>query len=262
MSYTSKEHIIASLKKGHRLDGRKPDQFRKITIETGFIATAEGSARVKCGDTEILAGVKMGMGKPYPDTPNSGVLMVGAELLPISNPLFESGPPSTESIELARVIDRGIRESKTIDANSLCIKPGEQVWMVNVDLCPLNTDGNLIDLGALAAIAALKTTHMPAVVDGKVDYHQHTDEQLPVNGVPIPITVIKVGDMLLVDPTADEFAIADARLTVTTQEDGSLCALQKGGESSLTIAEISTMIDLAGVKAKELRDLLVKSIGK
>src|SRR4051812_34648595 len=130
MGYTSKEHIVNALKKGMRLDGRTPHQFRTITVETGLLATAEGSARVKCGDTELLAGVKMALGKPYSDTPDSGVLMVGAELLPLSNPLFEQGPPSTESIELARVIDRGIRESKTIDDHKLCVRPGELVWMV------------------------------------------------------------------------------------------------------------------------------------
>jgi exosome complex component RRP42 len=260
MGYTSKQHIVTALKKGVRLDGRKPDEFRPITIETNLLATAEGSARVRCGDTEILAGVKMALGKPYSDTPEQGVLMVGAELLPISNPLFESGPPTTESIELARVIDRGIRESKTIDDHKLCVKPGEQVWMVNVDLCPLNTDGNLIDLGALAAIAALKSTRFPAIEGNTVDYKQRTDEKLPVNGTPIPITVVKIGDVLVIDPSADEFAVADARLTVTTEENGIICSLQKGGDASLTLDEVGEIIDLATAKAKELRGLLVKAL--
>jgi exosome complex component RRP42 len=258
--YAAKEHLLASLRKGHRLDGRKPDEFRLVTIETGPFATAEGSARVRCGNTEILAGVKMALGKPYPDRPDSGVLMVGAELLPISSPDFESGPPSTESIELARVIDRGIRESKTIDESKLCVTPGELVWMVNVDLCPLNTDGNLIDLGALAAIAALKTTRLPKRDGTKVDYQTKTDERLPVDSVPIPVTIVKIGDTLLVDPTTEEFELADARLTVTTEEDGTICALQKGGDGSVTLADVSSMIDLASAKAKELRTILMKAL--
>jgi exosome complex component RRP42 len=260
MAFTSKQHIIATIKKGVRLDGRRPDQFRKVTIETGFIATAEGSARVRCGDTEVIAGVKMAAGKPYPDTPDSGVLMVNAELLPISNPNFEQGPPSIESIEVARVIDRGVRESKTIDDHALCITPGELVWMVNVDLCPLNTDGNLIDVGALAAIAALKSTRMPKLEGSTVKYGDLTDKRLPVASTPIPITVIKVGDVVLVDPTADEFAIADARLTVTTLDDGTLCSLQKGGDAALSIEEVDAMITLATEKARELRAILEKAL--
>jgi exosome complex component RRP42 len=259
--YTSKEHIIAALKKGVRLDGRKPDQFRPLSIKIGTIETAEGSAIVKCGDTEVIVGVKMAIGKPYADRPNSGTLMVGAELLPISNPMFEQGPPTTESIELARIIDKGIRESKSIDESSLCITPGEKVWMVNVDICPLNTDGNLIDVGALAAIAALKTTRLPKIDEnGTVNYKSKTDERLPVEGIPLPVTIIKVGDVLLVDATNEEFAAADARLTIITEEDGTICALQKGGDSSLTLHDISEMIDLATHKAKELRALLTKAM--
>jgi len=260
MGYKSKEHIITALKKGVRLDGRKSDEFRPITIVTNTIETAEGSAHIKCGNTELLAGVKMSTGTPYPDTPNSGVLIVGAELLPLSNPMFEQGPPTIESIELARVIDRGIRESKTIDDKALCITQGELVWMVNVDICPLNTDGNLIDLGALAAIAALKSTRLPKLVNKKADYHNKTNDYLPVKSVPIPVTVVKVGEILLVDPSEDELSIADARLTVTTEEDGTICALQKGGDGSLTEAEVSTMIDIATEKAGELRAILMKAL--
>jgi exosome complex component RRP42 len=260
MTYTSKEHIISSLKKGVRLDGRKPYEFRPVSIVTGTISTAEGSAVVRCGDTEVIAGVKMAIGKPYPDRPNSGTLSVNAELLPISNPAFESGPPSTVSIELARVIDRGVRESKTIDESALCVTPGEAVWMVNVDLCPLNTDGNLIDVGALAAIAALKNTRFPKYEGGQVDYKTKTDKQLPVGIIPIPVTIVKVGDVILVDPTADEFEVADARLTVTTEEDGTICSLQKGGEAPLSLDEVGQMIDLATAQAKELRAILVKAL--
>lgn len=258
--YTSKEHLVAALEKGVRLDGRKMDEFRPIHIETGISATAEGSARVRCGNTEVLAGVKMAKGTPYSDTPDEGVLMVNAELLPISNPDFESGPPSSESIELARVIDRGVRESKTIDVKELVITPGQAVWMVNVDICPLNSDGNLIDIGALAAIAALKDARVPSLKDGQVDYKAKTDQRLPVRSIPIPVTIVKIGDVLLVDPTNDEFKIADARLTITTEENGTICAMQKGGDSPLLLEDVERMVRLATEKAKELRKALEKAL--
>ena len=115
MNKAMKKHIIESLKKGVRHDRRKLDEFRKVEVEYGISKSAEGSARVKVGNTEVLAGVKLGIDKPYPDTPDEGCLMVGAELLPLSSPEFEAGPPGIESIEIARVVDRGIRESGTID---------------------------------------------------------------------------------------------------------------------------------------------------
>ncbi|RME32235.1 exosome complex protein Rrp42 [Candidatus Woesearchaeota archaeon] len=256
MSNDLKEHISAALKKGVRLDGRKLDEFRPITIETGTVATAEGSAHLRCGETEIIAGIKLAVGTPYPDRPDSGTLMVNAELRPISNPEFEIGPPSIESIEVSRVIDRTIRESGTIDEKKLCITPGEQVWMVNVDVVPLNTDGNLIDLGCLASVAALKNTKLPRLEDGVVNYKELTQEGLPLSEEPIAVTVVKIGENFLVDPTQGEFDVADARLTVGSLADGTLCALQKGGDASLTPEDIDRMVDIALATAKKLRKLL------
>ncbi|HEY9701086.1 MAG TPA: hypothetical protein V6C58_01475, partial [Allocoleopsis sp.] len=150
-----KKHLKEALAKGVRYDGRAKDAFRNIEIKTGVVKTAEGSAHVKCGNTEVIAGVKMSLEKPFSDTPDEGILMVGAELLPMSNPRYESGPPDAAAIEVARVIDRGIRESKSLDNQRLCVKSGEQVWTINVDVCPLNSDGNLIDVGSIAAVAAI-----------------------------------------------------------------------------------------------------------
>ena len=155
------ERIKKYLQEGKRFDGRKLEEFRDLTIETGVSKNAEGSARVKLGNTEVLVGVKLGVGTPYPDSPNKGNLMTTAELLPLSSPRFESGPPNINSIELARVTDRGIRESKCIDFKKLCIKEGEKVWILLIDICPINDDGNLRDAAALGAIAALKDLKFP-----------------------------------------------------------------------------------------------------
>jgi len=252
----SKKHVKESLIKGVRYDGRKKDEFRPIEIRTGFLTTAEGSAHVKCGETEVIAGVKMAMEKPYADTPDQGILMVGAELLPFSNPKYESGPPDAVAIEVARVIDRGIRESKSLDNKRLCIKAGEKVWTINVDICPLNDDGNLIDIGSMAAVAAILNARFPCVENDKVNYKKKTDEPVPIHRIPIAITVIKIGSNLIVDPTELEEQALDARLTVTTIDDGRLCSIQKGGMGTLSIEEIDKMIDLAVHKSSEIRKLI------
>ncbi len=101
--------ILKSLNENIRIDGRKLLETRKIVVEYGISKNAEGSARVKIGGTEILAGVKLALGEPYPDTPDEGALMVEAELTPMSNPEFETGPPDIQAVEMARVVDRGIK---------------------------------------------------------------------------------------------------------------------------------------------------------
>lgn len=257
MNYNEKTHLLKTLAAGIRFDGRKLDEFREIKIETDIITTAEGSARVTVGDTEILAGVKLSIGTPYPDSPDEGVLMVGCELLPIAHGDIESGPPGIDAIEIGRVIDRGIRESKAVDTKSLCISKGEKVWIVSVDLVPLNHDGNIIDIGALAALAALSTTKFPEMKeDGTVNYKKLSDKKLQVQQKPIAITICKIGDHMVVDPTLVEEEAIDARLTVTVKENGEFCSLQKGGDVGLQAEEISNMFDVALEKSKELRSKL------
>lgn len=252
-----RSHIISLLNADTRLDGRKLTEYRKpVEVEYGVVKTAEGSARVKIGETEVIVGVKMEVGEPYPDLPEEGTIIVGAELLPLSNPEFELGPPGTQAIELARVVDRGIRESKAIDFKKLCIEKGSKVWIVIIDICPLNDAGNLFDASSLAALAALKDTKFPAFDGEKVDYKQKTDKKLPLEKTPIAVTVIKIGDKFIVDPDTEEEMAIDARLTISSVEDGTLCALQKGGDFPLTIENIDKMLDIGIEKGKELRKCL------
>lgn len=252
-----KNHIIKLFGSNTRLDGRKFTEYRApFKVETGFTNTAEGSARVILGKTEVLAGVKMEIIKPYPDTPDEGSIMVGAELLPLSNPEFELGPPGIQAIELARVVDRGIRESKCIDFKKLCVTEGEKAWVIVIDICPINDAGNLLDASALAAAAAIKAAKYPKFDGEKIDYKEKTSKGIELGDLPMSVTVIKIGDKYLVDPDSDEEKVVDARLTVASLSDGTLCAMQKGGDAPLTAEDIDKMVDIGVEKGKELRKLI------
>jgi len=250
------EYILKLLEKNERLDGRKLDEFRKITIEKNPIGRAEGSAKVKMGKTDVIVGIKMDVGKPYSDSPNSGVLRSDAEFTPMAHPKFSSGPPGEDATEVARVIDRGIRESETINVEKLCIEKGEKVWTIFVDFYPINHDGNLIDAGFLAAIVALKNTRMPTIdKDDRVNREKLKDP-LPVNHIPITITIGKIGNKMLVDPTFEEEQLLDAKLSVGTTEEGKVVSMQKSGSVGLSDDDVGEMIDIAVEKGKELRKLV------
>ncbi|MFH0868220.1 MAG: exosome complex protein Rrp42 [Candidatus Woesearchaeota archaeon] len=252
-----REHIIKLFDSNTRLDGRKFTEYRKpISLDVGVIKTAEGSARVKIGKTDVIVGVKVEVMEPYPDAPDQGSIMVGAELLPLSNPDFEPGPPGIEAVELARIVDRGIRESKCMDFKKLCIKEGEKVWMIIIDICTINDVGNLYDAAALAAIAALKDMKFPEYKDDKIDYKKKTNKGLDIKDTPLSVTVSKIGDKFLIDADSEEESVIDARLTVASLSDGTLCAMQKGGDYPLTAEDIEKMVDLALEKGKELRKLV------
>ncbi len=253
-----KNEMLKLLSKNLRLDGRAPTDYREVTVEKGISKNAEGSARVKIGDTEVISGVKMEVIKPYSDSPEDGSMMINVELTSLSSPEFELGPPSIYAVELARITDRGIRESKSIDTKKLCIKKGEAAWMIVVDVCTLNDAGNMFDAVALAALAAMQDAVFPAydAETGALDYKNKTTEKLPISKSPVTVTVFKYGDHLLLDPTSDEGKVYDARLTITVLENDNICSLQKGGDSAITVEETLKMIELAKQRTKELRSKL------
>ncbi len=251
-----RDYILSLLSQGKRQDDRGFDDYRPITLETGAADKADGSALVKIGSTQVMVGVKMKIGEPFSDMPASGVLMTNTELIPLASPSFEKGPPGENSVELSRVVDRGIRESQCIDLSKLCITEGEKVWMVFVDIHVLDYDGNLFDASSLGSIAALLDTRIPKVEDGRVIYGELTKEKLPVMDKPVETTYAKIGNSIILDPCLEEELVMDSRLTVATTEKGEICAMQKGGSGTFTRDEILDIVSKSRKKCKELRKYL------
>ncbi len=251
------KQIGQEIEKGKRSDGRALGDTREFKIEQGLIERAEGSARVQLGKTDVLVGVKVETGEPFPDTPNEGVQTVNAELVPLAAPNFEPGPPDENSIELARIVDRGIRESKAIDTAKLCIEPGKKVFVVFIDVWVLNHDGNLIDAAALAAMSALLNTKMPnyEVEDGEVKIKPGYSP-LALKSHPITVTIGKINGKLIVDPQLEEEQVMDSRITMAINEEGNICAIQKGGSGYFTPQQIAEASKIAQEKAAELRKKL------
>jgi exosome complex component RRP42 len=250
-----KERIAEFLKKGNRFDGRKSHEFRDIVIETGVSKNAEGSAKVKIGNTEVVVGVKLSLVEPYPDSADKGNLMTTAELLPLSSPRYETGPPKFPAIELGRVIDRGIRESKFINFEKLCIRVGERVWNVFIDIYSLNDDGNILDAAGIGAIVALKNAKMPKYdeKEDKILYGEFTKEGLPLSdNIPIALTIHKVGESFLTDPTKEEEDASETRVTMGINSEGIISSMQKGESKNLSLDEMNEILDLSLKVYKEI----------
>jgi exosome complex component RRP42 len=258
-----RNQIIELLAQGKRLDGRGLSELRKLEIKTHVIEKANGSAMVTLGNTQVLAGVKIDKGIPFPDTPDKGLLIVGAEVLPMAASYLEAGPPDESAIELARVVDRGVRESEMIDVSSLVIKPGKWVYSVFVDVNILNVDGNLFDATSYAVVAALLTAKMPKLILEN-DAVKDTGERmpLPVHKIPISVTVANINNTLVLDPTEEEEAIMEARITLDTEDNGYLCAGQKGEPGSFTPEQILTAAEWSITRGKEIRQKIKEATGR
>ncbi len=254
VSYIKKDYIRSMAEKGLRLDGRAMDEQREVIVEKPYLGSAEGSARVKLGKTDVIVGVKIEAGSPFSDRPNLGVLISTAEMAPIASPDFEMGPPRPPAIELARVTDRSIRESQTIDLAPLCIEEGEKVWMVFIDIHPLDYHGNLFDACQYGAMAALSTAMVPW---SKLDESKE-DVPLGTQTAPVSLTAVKIGSKVLIDPSLDEEEVADARLTVSTDENGDIRAMQKNMNGSFTIDEVKYVVRLSEELGTKVRPKLME----
>lgn len=248
--------VLESLAKGKRVSGRAFDEYRKVEVLTDVSENANGSARIRLGKTDVIAGIKFAIGEPYPDSPDEGSISVGAELTPLASPLNEVGPPSPHEVELSRVVDRGIRESHCVDLSSLCLVPGEKVLSLFIDIYALNDDGNLLDASSMAALVALNHTRMPKVEDGKIIYGEYDGKMLELANQPLLITTIKAANTLLSDVDLGEEKAQFARFSFGSTEKGIITAFQKAGSGSFSAGELEQSIETGLKNAKALRKTL------
>jgi len=265
VEHLRKQQMWEAISKGKGLDGRNLDEIRPIEAEVNVIRKANGSSKVNLGNSEVVAGVKVETGRPFEGLENKGALILSAEILPTASPYIEPGPPDEETIELARVVDRGIRESEMIDLDKLVLVPGEIVYTIFVDCSIINADGNLFDATSYAVVSALISSKIPIfkVQDGKVIDSGDVQEP-PLTTIPISITAARVGDTVILDPTAEEEACMDARITITTNSNSDFTAVQKGSTGAFTLEQLKKTAEAARIKGIEVRSKIkeLTNIGK
>src|SRR5271165_4670758 len=141
-----------------RPDGRKPDELRAVEIATGYLKTAEGSALITIGNTQVLCAASVETSVP-PFLRNTGKGWVTAEysMLPRATSTrtareVAKGRPSGRTHEIQRLIGRSLRA--VVDLGAL----GERSIIVDCDV--LQADGGTrcaaITGAHIALSAALK----------------------------------------------------------------------------------------------------------
>ncbi|XP_039844532.1 exosome complex component RRP45A-like isoform X5 [Panicum virgatum] len=266
-SVNEREFIETALQSDLRVDGRHSFDFRKLRISFG---REDGSSEVQLGETHVLGYVTAQLVQPYRDRPNEGTLAIFTEFSPMADPAFEPGRPGESAIELGRVIDRGLRESRAVDMESLCVVAGKHVWSVRVDLHILDNGGNLIDAANIAALAALSTFRRPECTVGGDDGQQvivHDPEvrdplPLTIHHMPIAVTFAYFGEgnIVVVDPTYKEEAVMGGRMTATINSNGDICSIQKAGGEGVMSSVVMQCLRIASVKATDITSKMKKAI--
>lgn len=259
LTVNEKKFIETALQSDLRVDGRRPFDHRSISIKFG---REDGSAEVQLGQTHVMAFVTAQLLQPYKDRPNEGTLSIFTEFSPMADPSFEPGRPGEAAVELGRVIDRGLRESRAVDMESLCVISGKLVWAVRVDLHMLDNGGNLVDAANIAALAALLTFRRPECSLGGEDGQEvivHPPEEreplpLIVHHLPIAVTFAFFSNesSVVIDPTHHEEAVMGGRMTATLNANNDVCAIQKAGGEGVLQSVIMQCLRIAAQRAYDI----------
>ena len=259
ISTIERKYITNNLRREERIDGRGLWDYREFKIKPNCIASAEGSADVSLGETQLITGLKYDIGEPFPDLPDEGVCTVMAELLPLASPLFERGPPDEQSIELARVVDRGIRHADCVQTKKLCIKEKKAVYILFIDMYVINYGGNLIDCGGVSALTSLISAHIPEgkwTEDKGIEWTgNYLNGDYLVNELPLVLTYGKIDNIIFLDPSLPEELVCDGRISISVTEN-SITSIQKSGSSTFSIDEIKMLGKKSLETGKKLRNKL------
>ena len=79
---------------------------------------------------------------------------------------------------------------------------------------------------------------------------------VPITTIPVSVTMGKIGNHIIVDPNGDEWESMDARITITTDSNGNICALQKGGNDGFSFDEIIKCGELSVKVGSKIREKL------
>ncbi|CAM8935769.1 unnamed protein product [Rhodiola kirilowii] len=274
LSAGEKHFIQGGIAQDLRTDGRKRLGFRPISVETGIIPQASGSARVRIGATDVIASVKAELGKPNVWQPDKGKVSIHIDCSATAEPAFEGRGGEELSAELSVSLQRCLLGGKTgsgagIDLSSLIVVEGKVCWDLYIDGLVVSSDGNLLDALGAAIKSALSNTGIPKVhvaVGASGDEQPELDVsdeeflQFDTSAVPAIVTLTKVGRHYIVDATSEEESQMSSAMSISINRQGNICGLTKRGGSGLDPSVILDMISVAKHVSEQLMNKLDSEI--
>ncbi|MCF7746434.1 ribonuclease PH [Sulfitobacter sp. M39] len=229
-----------------RPSGRKLDELRAVSIETGFTKHAEGSALIKMGDTHVLCTATIEDRVP-PFIKGSGLGWVTAEygMLPrATNTRMRReaamGKQGGRTVEIQRLIGRALRAG--VDRSAL----GER--QITIDCDVLQADGGTRCASITGGWVALKLAVNKLMKAGDVVSDPLVD----------PVAAISCGiyagqPVLDLDYPEDSEAGVDGNFIMTGS--GKLIEIQMSAEgSTYSRDQMNQLMDLAEKGVAELVD--------
>ena len=220
-----------------RTDKRQPDEMRPVEIVTGYLVTAEGSALIKVGNTQVLCAASVEDTVP-PFLRGAGKGWVTAEyaMLPRATGKrtpreVTKGHPSGRTQEIQRLIGRSMRA--VVDMAAL----GERTIFLDCDV--LQADGGTRTASITGAFVALAMA-LRTLVEHRVL------KTLPLRDHVAATSVGLVGGVPLLDLCYEEDSRADVDMNVVMTGKGRFIEVQATAEHTpFDDTQLATLIGLA-----------------
>jgi ribonuclease PH len=227
--------------------GRSADQLRPVTIETGFVRTATGSALISMGETRVICTASAQEGVPR-WLVGSGRGWVTAEygMLPASTGERKQrdvsrGRPDGRTVEIQRLIGRSLRG--VVDFSLL----GERTVYVDCDV--LQADGGTRTASITGGMLALQLAFARLISEGVL-------ARSPLTGSVAAVSCGIVEGVPLLDLDYREDSTAEVDANVVMTGDGGLVEVQATAERTpLSRAHLDDLLALAAQGIAELRAL-------
>eukprot|EP00088_Acartia_fossae_P006253 TRINITY_DN1288_c0_g1_i1.p1 TRINITY_DN1288_c0_g1~~TRINITY_DN1288_c0_g1_i1.p1 ORF type:complete len:408 (+),score=92.95 TRINITY_DN1288_c0_g1_i1:43-1266(+) len=269
ISTCEKGFLLEALWEGKRIDGRSTLETRDLDIVYGL---DWGSVQVTLGKTRVLAQASCQVVEPTFTRPNEGILIINVELTSLAAPRFEGMRNSDDGVELGRLLERTLKESRCVDLESLCIVAEEKVWEVRLDIHVLNHEGNMFDAASIAGLCSLCHFRRPDVTlkGDVVTIHPLSDrDPVPLGIQHHPVTTTyglfeyPGGETLFViDPSRIEEEAILGKMVLGVNGYREMCTLHLAGQVVVDKTLILRLANITAEKSKKMVDTIKESLRK
>jgi ribonuclease PH len=220
-----------------RTDGRKPDEFRPVSITRDYIPHAEGSVLMELGRTRVVCTVSYEDGVPnFLKGSDRGWVTAEYSMLPRATPVRSPretvrGRPGGRTMEIQRLIGRSLR--CVVDLTAF---PDKTFW---VDCDVLEADGGTRTAAITGAYVALCDAFDTMISEGEL-------ESIPIRDYLAAISVGVVGGTPCLDLCFEEDFHADVDLNLVADGSGKVIEIQGTAEGKpMERPQLDAMVDLA-----------------
>ncbi|EJT99346.1 ribosomal protein S5 domain 2-like protein [Dacryopinax primogenitus] len=168
LSKAESSYLSTGLLLSERADGRSLLDYRPITLATGVVPSANGSARARVGDTDVLVAVKLDAVRlddvvDGDDERQEGKaqFVCSVECSPSALPHLPTDTLPDLSSDLTTLLSYYLSLPSLLPLRQLLIVPRRRAWQLSVDALLLSYGGNVTDVLFAAVRAALWDLRVP-----------------------------------------------------------------------------------------------------